>query len=383
MSLSGFIADDLEPVVGTEPTAIGWRGITADGEILNVTSATGIPESIMVYAAGRPVGRRMVGEQIISIAEYLDAFNGAAALHRDCRDREALAAIDRAIAIVPTLRARFNRAMTLLSLGRWLEGFEEFELCEREAPFQRPRTAAALAEGLRPWRGEPLDGKRLLVIHDHGFGDAIMMLRFIGILRRHGAEIGFAVPPELRWICARFGDVVERDLRCDFFVSFLQLMRWLTVTPRSVPPAPYIDVDERWASFWRDRLGPRRGRRVGVAWSVNKDDPADFPRAVPLRTLVAMRPGEEFHSVQKQGAAEAEACGVRVHELADFAATAGLMANLDEIISVDTAAVHLAGAIGHPRVTLLLPRWHSWRWRGNPFYPEIDSVVRLTQASSM
>jgi ADP-heptose:LPS heptosyltransferase len=43
---------------------------------------------------------------------------------------------------------------------------------------------------------------------------------------------------------------------------------------------------------------------------------------------------------------------------------------MDEIITVDTAAVHVAGAIGHPNVTLLLPYWSSWRWLAKP-YPQI------------
>ena len=38
------------------------------------------------------------------------------------------------------------------------------------------------------------------------------------------------------------------------------------------------------------------------------------------------------------------------------------MLQMDVIVSVDTAALHLAGAIGHPKVYGLLSHWSSWRW---------------------
>ena len=60
------------------------------------------------------------------------------------------------------------------------------------------------------------------------------------------------------------------------------------------------------------------------------------------------------------------------NELDDFADTAAVIANLDIVISVDTAVVHLSGAIGKP-VWTLLPFDPDWRWLLNredsPWYP--------------
>jgi hypothetical protein len=93
--------------------------------------------------------------------------------------------------------------------------------------------------------------------------------------------------------------------------------------------------------------------------------------------LVATLGGAQLHSVQTQGAEEAQALGVRVHQLEDFYACAALMLAMDRIVSIDTAALHLAGAIGHPRVDGLLSHWASWRWVA-PWY----SNVRLCRQTS-
>ncbi len=61
-------------------------------------------------------------------------------------------------------------------------------------------------------------------------------------------------------------------------------------------------------------------------------------------------------------------------ELQDFADTAALIANLDLVISSDTAVAHLAGAMGKP-TWLLLPSVPDWRWlldrHDSPWYPSM------------
>jgi hypothetical protein len=265
--------------------------------------------------------------------------------------------------------------MILLALGLWREGFAEFENCEREPPFIRPMAKLALASGLRPWRGEDIVGARLLVVHDHGFGDTLMMLRYATVLRAMGAEPVLSVPAELRRIACQFGTTVDGIVEADFFVSFLQLLRWLREIPETVPTGRYIRIDPFLAEKWREEIGSGDRRRIGVAWQTRVIHDGDFPRALPLVDLLALIDDPdietEYFSVQAQGSEEARKLGVRTFEFEDFADAAALMSVLDEIVAVDTAAIHLAGAIGHPDATVLLSKWHSWRWRGNPFYPDV------------
>jgi hypothetical protein len=45
---------------------------------------------------------------------------------------------------------------------------------------------------------------------------------------------------------------------------------------------------------------------------------------------------------------------------------------MDHVVSVDTAAIHLAGAMGHPSAHLLLPHLMDWRWwRSTAWYPTL------------
>jgi hypothetical protein len=375
VAVAGFgLAPDLAPVIAIEKTDYGWRGVTAEGEVYDVRSESQqVPDAIMVTQAGEIVGRREIhADNVVDIADYLSLFSTAVMLHKINKNAEALSAIDRAISVVDTARARYNRALILLALGHWEAGLSEFENCERSSPFQRPLSKMALALKIKPWRGEDIVNKRLLLVHDHGFGDTLMMLRYVTVLHSMGANVVLCVPHELRRLAHQFAPVVDGIIEADYFVSFLHLLRWLKETPQSVPTGAYVKVERKLIKEWQFHLGHSQRRKVGVAWSVGVHHDGDYPRAMALSELLRyVTPDAEVFSVQKQGREEAEKLNVRCFDFQDFADCAALMLTLDEIISVDTAAVHCAAASGHQKVRLLLTEWHSWRWNGNPFYPHL------------
>jgi hypothetical protein len=287
---------------------------------------------------------------------------------------EALVESDLSLKAYPTLRAKFNRAMILLASGRWHEGLEEYLACEARAPFMRPQAREALDKGMTPWRGESLRGKKLMLLHAHGFGDTIQMLRYVPSFRSVGARVVVALPPELR----RLANVPFSE-GADYFCPILHLMHWLHVKPQNVDGKPYLAVNDSLVKTWRERIQVKGyKRRVGVAWSVGKPSAGDYPREIPLWELVeALGSDVEIHSMQMQNADEARELGVITHKFEDFADCAAAMTCMNEIISVDTAALHLAGAIGHPRVIGLLSHWASWRWLA-PWYAN----VRLCRQAS-
>ena len=136
--------------------------------------------------------------------------------------------------------------MILLQLGRWQEGFDEFAYCEMTSPlFMRPQWAAAMARGLKPWCGEDIAGKKLLLIHDHGFGDTIMMLRFVPQLKGRGADVVLQMPPELERLAAQVAPVTRELVDADYVCSILLLMAQLD--GKIIWDTPYLKVDARLA----------------------------------------------------------------------------------------------------------------------------------------
>jgi hypothetical protein len=364
----------LDPVIAHEMTDYGWRGLTEHGEVLVVRGngpAVTVPSEIIVARNGSAIGRRVVSNSRVNIEDYLTHFNRVVALYRDNRPEEALIESDAALQVAPTLRAKFNRAMILLALGRWGQGFKDYLECEKHAPFMRPQVRAALDCGLRPWQGEDISGKKLLLLHAHGFGDTLMTLRYVRRLQENGADVLLDVPPELRRFANQFAPLypspalVERAP--DYFCPMLHLVYWMGDVPGTVNSAYPRLIDETLVVRWCSRLGRTRRARVGIAWSIGKPSDGDYPREIPLAELAAAFPDAELHSVQIQEGDEARKHGVHVQPFDDFADCAAFMSQMDMIVSVDTAALHLAGAINHPRVYGLLSHWASWRWLA-PWY---------------
>jgi hypothetical protein len=194
-----------------------------------------------------------------------------------------------------------------------------------------------------------------------------MMMRYV----RDLPKTIMVMPPELRKLAEQCGIVVAEPIDCDFFAPILHLLYMLNVTPDVVSGAPYLRPPMRLTNKWHVDLGVRKRKRIGLAWSVGKPNYTDYPREIELGLLVRALGDAEFHSVQSQGAEVAADYGVIPHKFEDFADCAGLMMSMDEIVSVDTAALHLAGAIGHPKVTGLLSYWSSWRW-GAKWYDNVN-----------
>jgi ADP-heptose:LPS heptosyltransferase len=154
-------------------------------------------------------------------------------------------------------------------------------------------------------------------------------------------------------------------------------------TLETIPASPaYLVAPEQDRQGWAERLGPAKGKRIGIAWSGNPENVNHLKRLLPLEDLLAALPsGVETVSLQvgadtDESAAQLAAAGVRRtdQELTDFADTAGLIANLDLVVTGDTSVAHLAGALGKP-VWLLVSYVPDWRWlltrEDSPWYPSL------------
>ena len=177
----------------------------------------------------------------------------------------------------------------------------------------------------------------------------------------------------------------DTTLPFDRHCAMLSLPLAMGTTLEKIPAAiPYLYADTAQAAAWRARLAPadHAGLRIGLAWQgAPRTDLAITAAVDRQRSLAPERlapvlavPGLQFFSLQKDGPRMPSGLPLHDHmqEMRDFADTAALVANLDLVISVDSAIAHLAGALGRP-VWLLDRFGHCWRWlagrHDSPWYP--------------
>ena len=300
------------------------------------------------------------------------------------REHEAEQCYRRALTLEPDhARARFNLAYVLLRQGRFEEGWP---LLEARWQFDAFAHTFACAR----WNGEPLYGKSIVIMLEAGQGDMIHFCRYAAQLKKDAAlRVAVICHPALKRLFATLQGVdtiyaLDEAIPADGWDYWTHPMRLPSLLGAGAQvPIPYLAAEPGLARHWAGEL-PSQGLRVGLAWKGNPDFENDADRSLPsLRTLAPLAAvPAHFVSLQK-GPGEEEAMdppdGMRLYaagpQLSDFADTAAVIANLDLVISVDTAVAHLAGAMGKP-CWLLLPDYRcDWRWMSGrsdtPWYPSM------------
>lgn len=328
--------------------------------------------------------------------DFADAINNCGTVHARRGDfAAARGCYERSLALAPDqVHASYNLSTTLLALGEWSRGFREFEIRWKLFPHEAVRRNRLA----RAWLGEfDVSGKTLLLHHEQGYGDAMQFSRYAPLVAQRAGRVIIAVPRALRKLMDTLGSGVEVVAdgdpmpAHDYCCGLMSLPAVFDTTPGNVPASvPYLKADPAAVDDWRRRLGAPSRARLGLVWSGRRYPPINRPRDIPLETIRPLLAVDaEFVSLQ-QGMTqqERELLGrhpnVRLHgeALTDFADTAALVANLDLVITVDTAIAHLAGALGKP--VWLLNRFAScWRWllkrTDSPWYP----TMRLFRQPSL
>jgi hypothetical protein len=157
---------------------------------------------------------------------------------------------------------------------------------------------------------------------------------------------------------------------------------WYGTTLETIPVGvPYLHPDPVRVEQWKEFFKSDPNFKVGIAWAGRPSHANDHNRSTTLSSFapLAQTPGVTFYSLQKDvgnRSAGAVPAGMKLIDLGprltDFNVTAAVISNLDLVISVDTAIVHLAGGMGRP-VWSLLARCPDWRWMlkrsDTPWYP--------------
>ena len=327
-----------------------------------------------------------------SLADPTDAAapaNMATALVTQGRFEQALAASTDAIRLAPTdMTIHLNHAIALLKAGRLAEGWAAYEWRHRKPG--REKLPPSLMLPKLAHLGS-VAGKTVVIYHEEGYGDTLQFFRYVKLLAEAGARIVLWMPEPLARLMrgqAGVAEVLTGDVglpRFDYHCPIISLPHIFDIGLESVPAdIPYILPDPALMKHWAGTLPASAGGRVGLVWSGEPRpyDPValalDRRRSLPLRFLEPLLavPGLSFVSLQTGAAARQAAAPVHdpMGGVSDFADTAAIIANLDLVISVDTAVAHLAGAMGRP--VFLLDRYDNcWRWLSgrtdSPWYPTL------------
>jgi tetratricopeptide (TPR) repeat protein len=296
-------------------------------------------------------------------------------------------------------------ACQLLVSGRYGEGWREYEWRCRTESWERRNAEYPLPW----WRGEALRGRRLLVRAEQGLGDQIMFASCLTELMRQDGKLVVECEPRLVSLFRRsFGGAEVRAQPAlstghasgaapEVQVNIGSLPGLLGRTQGKFPAHEgYLVPDPDRKQFWRERLaalGP--GLKVGLSWRGGTWNTRNLSRSISLSdfaphlrcdssTLVSVQYGDHAREIADLQSAE----GTIVHHwreaMDDHDETAALVAALDLVISVQTAVVHLAGAIG-TRVWALIPRRPEWRYLDEgetmPWYPSVRLFRQSAEGS--
>jgi hypothetical protein len=277
------------------------------------------------------------------------------------------------------------------SSGRWMTAMlcGDFEAAWQESDAIRMR---GTPDPHRFWNGEDLRGARVIVRCLHGFGDAVQMFRYAPRLREVASRVIFEVPQRMLSLAPLFRGVdevitwgeaaPEEPPEWDVQVEVTELPYLFRTKLNELPITPrYLDLPGEIVQQAADAMGPATKPRIGLVWASGEWNPE---RSIPLALFepMVLEASVEFWSLQGDAAAldarpwidrgmVGDATAICGDGLVALAAT---IANLDLVITVDTLAAHLAGALGKP-AWVMLQYAADWRWMiardDTPWYPSV------------
>jgi tetratricopeptide (TPR) repeat protein len=273
----------------------------------------------------------------------------------------------------------WHLALMELLRGKYKSGFARYRSrFEDVGGLKRPHFSRPV------WKGESLQGKTILVCDEQGFGDTLMLARYLPLMRQQGARIIFSVHPVLESLFKNWqgaDEVVVHGAviaQYDYYASVFDLPHRFGTTLQSVPNnVPYLPKPRPGDA---PILEDTAKQKVGVVWGGNPLHSNDSRRSVPLKRFAEIFSANDvqFYSLNRDmKAGDAEV--LRHYPVIDlapklqvFADCARVIDQLDLVITVDTAMAHLAGGMGK-MVWTLLPFAPDWRWltagTDSPWYP--------------
>ncbi|WP_250480044.1 MULTISPECIES: glycosyltransferase family 9 protein [unclassified Caballeronia] len=312
-----------------------------------------------------------------------------------------LEALDRNPENIPC-HVRYGYA--LLRLGYWAEGWHRLQRMFSKRGLAAYggawllRTSCPLLEDLQQVRD-----KSIAVVNWGRLSDTIMFSQLAQHLEHSGAaRVEFIFTKEqysegdaclhARNVWDYPASIVSEPSELDKYDAWIPVMSLpalLQIDSSFRARGPYLFADTQLRAQWRHRLSCSAGRlKVGLAWSGDAKNFYDGNRSIPVAALFdeLLTTSEVDWYVIQRNERNQDLSAHHHARIFDFSAElttlddcAALIAELDLVISVDSAPAHIAAALGKP-VWLLLSAAGDWRWgRPHRVIHWYDSMTRYRQ----
>jgi tetratricopeptide (TPR) repeat protein len=413
----------LRAAQGADPQALNPEIPNACGILLLAEESTALPPTWVPHVSTSRCGTDSAQSSPL-IQQSIHAFAEAEALnHKTAASNRGnailrLGHVEAALAAHQAALQRdphhpgvlYNLALTQLRAGDFTHGWANYEIRwqfrevhPHPRRFPQPR-----------WQGEPLPATaRLLIYSEQGLGDTIQFIRYLSLVRWRSPHTHLIVEVQrplvpllafnLNVLChperskgsasnlLPNAEILPHGQPLTSFthhIPLLSLPALFKTTLETVPAKiPYLHANPKSLN----EIGPTRltfHPAIGLNWAGNPNYRADHERSTTLQTFLPLLEIPNIHWISLQHgppARQAAQLPPHLHPYdpgdRDLAAAAALIAQLDLVITTDTAVAHLAGALGKP-LWLLLPWQSDWRWMQHclttPWYPQ----ARLFRQSS-
>lgn len=285
--------------------------------------------------------------------------------------------------INPDNTSQLNESITYLATENLVEGWKKYHY---RWFYETGESLKPNLPGIEYDGSQDLSDKILLIYHEQGFGDCIQFARYINLCIQKNAKIVLLSKSKLTELMRfNYPGITVLDLNDNippyhYHVALLDLPKCFNTSIQSIPfSGAYLDVDEKLKSDWRNILGPKTKHRVGLAWTSNGIAYNTKFRRMDLNELVHIV-NDKFEfinlhytpNIEEKNLLDKYSIKNFNEHLGNFYYTAGLISNLDCVVTVDTVTAHLSGALGVPTYVMLPNYGCDWRWftsrTDSPFY---------------
>ncbi|MDE5097350.1 MAG: tetratricopeptide repeat protein, partial [Trichodesmium sp. St16_bin4-tuft] len=311
--------------------------------------------------------------------DYAQAYNNLGfTFQEEGNFTASIASYQKALELEPDFPdPHLNLSLVWLLLGDLKLGFQEYNWRWQASK------ALFLIQPEKLWDGSNLEGKKILIYAEQGYGDTIQFIRYIPLVKKQGGRITLVCQKPLVRLLEKIPEIEQClegivNLTFDVNAPLLELPRIFGTTLDNIPP-PIKNLNIPEIPSIKLESPERNYLKVGIVWMTKQGNQTAVKRSCKLMNFQYLLDvaGVSFYSLQKEPGVDLKLLKTLPildlsSQLNDFADTAGIITKLDLVITVDTAVAHLAGTLGKP-VWILLPFVPDWRWmldrNDSPWYP--------------